>query len=149
MILKPLTLLILMAPLLGSCVYTSFPLIPAVQASTFPSRFETKGFVLEGGNLSLKVKLRSSASSASGGFLSVVWFEEDAEVGRDSIYLDKSSPVATFHYPYKPDKTYRASLIFKGDVVRQFEYEPPEKALPEKAPTQKAPAETPKLPETK
>jgi len=125
--LKHAVLLLLAAPLLGSCVYTSFPLVPAVQAGTFPSRFETKGFVLEPGNLALKVTLRSSTGSSSGGFLSVVWFEEDGEVGRDSVYLDKSSPEATFRYPYKPDKTYRASLIFRGDVVRQFEYEPPEK----------------------
>jgi|GEM_PF-1458216 len=134
----------LLTPLLGGCVYTSFPLIPAVQAGTFPSRFETKGFVLEPGNLSLKVKLRSSTGSASGGFLSVVWFEEDAEVGRDSIYLDLSKPEATFRFPYKPDKTYRASLIFKGDVVRQFEYEPLEKA-----PAQKVPVVKPKTPDPK
>ena len=122
--LKLATVLLMVNPLLGGCVYTSFPLIPVVQAGTFPSRFETKGFVLEPGNLSLKVTLRSSDK----GFLSVVWFEEDGEVGRDSVYLDPSSPVATFRYPLKPDKIYRASLIFKGDVVRQFEYEPPEKA---------------------
>lgn len=132
---KLFSLLILTAPLLGGCVYTSFPLIPAVQSGTFPSRFETKGFVLEPGNLMLKVKLRSSDR----GFLSVVWFEDDTEVGRDSVYLDPSAPEALFRFPVKPDRPYRANLIFKGDVVRQFEYEPPEKPspvgkIPEKVP---------------
>ncbi len=120
-------------PLLGGCVYTSFPLIPAVQSGTFPSRFESKGLMLEPGNLSLKVKLRSSTASPSAGFLSVVWYEDDKEVGRDSVYLDASAPEATFRYPYKVEKPYRASLIFRGDVVRQFDYEPPEK-VPEPKP---------------
>lgn len=112
---------ILLGGSLSSCRFTTFPLIPEVRKGTFPARFMSKGITLEGEKLQLEVTLASPLP----GYASVIWYENDKEMARDSHYVDVVDPHATFDIPYQKDKYYRAMLLFDKTVLRQFEYGTP------------------------
>jgi hypothetical protein len=109
---------LLLCASLSSCRFTTFPLIPEVRKGTFPARFISKGITLEGEKLQLEVNLVSSLA----GYASIIWYENDKEMARDSHYVDAKEPQATFDLPYQKDKYYRAMLLFDKTVLRQFEY---------------------------
>jgi hypothetical protein len=112
---------ILLCASLSSCRFTTFPLIPEVRQGTFPARFSSSGIKLEGEKLELVVSLASDQA----GYASIIWFENDKEMARDSHYVDAKEPQATFDIPYQKDKYYRAMLLFNKTVLRQFEYGTP------------------------
>ncbi len=118
---KILIVSILLCASLSSCRFTTFPLIPEVRKGTFPARFNSKGITLEGEKLQLEVTLASPLP----GYASVIWYENDKEMARDSHYVDTVDPQATFDIPYQKDKYYRAMLLFDKTVLRQFEYGTP------------------------
>ena len=115
---RPLLLAPLLALLLGGCRYTFIPVIPAPVAISLPTRLVTASLRREGGDLIASAALSGNIRA---GYLSVVWFDADRELGRDSVYLDAAQRSAEFRIT-APDKgSYRALLSFDGVLLRQVE----------------------------
>lgn len=101
-----------------SCRYTTFPIIPPTVQGTFPARLSAGSLTRSGENLVLSVKLDAKRRA---GYLGVVWFRGDAELGRDQAYLDAAGPAAVFRLQAPEKGFYRAVVTFEGDALRQFE----------------------------
>ncbi|ULH16394.1 hypothetical protein MF271_07340 [Deinococcus sp. KNUC1210] len=114
--------LVLLAPLLalllGGCRYTFIPIIPDPVAVSLPTRLVTASLRRDGRELIASAALSGKIEA---GYLSVVWFDADRELGRDSVYLDATQRSAEFRIT-APDKgSYRALLSFGGVLLRQVE----------------------------
>ncbi len=111
-------LALLLAPLLGGCRYTFIPVIPRRVQVDLPARITSASLRREGRELLLGAQLSGRFEP---GYLEVVWFEQDRELGRDSVYLDAQQRSASFRL-LAPDKgSYRAMLSFGGVLLRQLE----------------------------
>jgi len=107
-----------LAPALGACRYTFIPLVPAEVQGTFPARVRDARLARLGPDLTLEVTLDPRTRA---GYLTVVWYREDTELGRDSAYLDADEPTAVFRLAAAQKGNYRAVLSYEGSVLRQFE----------------------------
>jgi hypothetical protein len=114
----PLLLLTVLAPLLGACRYTFIPVIPPRLEAKVPARIVSAELKRVGGDLVVSASL---AGQLNPDFLSVVWYNADTELGRDSVYLDPAKPGGEFRLT-APDKgSYRALLSYGGVLLRQVE----------------------------
>ena len=121
---KNLVLLLPFALLLGSCRYTSFPLVPPVLQGEVPARLSTGSLQRVGEALELRLALDPRSGS---GFIDVAWFDGDTLLARDRAYVDASEPTAVFRLAAPRSGEFRALVSFEGTLLRQFE-------LPEAAP---------------
>ncbi len=110
--------LLLLTPLLGGCRYTFIPLVPPPVKVSLPPRIVTAELRREGPDLVAAVKMGGELAP---GYLTVVWYNADTELGRDSLYLDPSQQGGEFRMT-APDKgSYRALLSYDGVLLRQVE----------------------------
>ncbi|WP_045233511.1 hypothetical protein, partial [Deinococcus pimensis] len=109
--------LALLAALLSGCRYTSFPVIPQEVRGELPTRLSGGSLVRQGQELVLSVRLDPRGG---GGFVTVAWFRDDTELGRDAVYLDAKEPAATLRTTAPEQGNYRAVVSFEGNVLRQF-----------------------------
>ncbi|WP_110886213.1 hypothetical protein [Deinococcus yavapaiensis] len=111
-------LLLPLALLLGSCRYTSFPLVPPVLQGDVPARLSAASLQRVGDALELRLVLDARSGS---GFFDVAWFDGDALLARDRTYVDASDPNAVFRLSATPGGEFRALVSFEGTLLRQFE----------------------------
>ncbi|AFZ68881.1 hypothetical protein [Deinococcus peraridilitoris] len=124
---------------LSACRYTTFPLAPPTLQGEFPARLSEGLLARDGGDLTLTVRLDARSKS---GFLTVAWFRDDTELGRDRVYLDIREPTAQFRLGAPEPGFYRAVVLFEGAILRQFELEEVPVA-PSSAPAPPAPGGAP------
>lgn len=110
--------LLLLAPLLGGCRYTFLPLVPPPAQITLPTRIVTATLRREGDDLIVTAALSGQFRA---GYLSVVWYRDDTEQGRDSVYLDAAQRSAEFRLAAPQKGSYRALLSHDGVLLRQVE----------------------------
>jgi hypothetical protein len=110
--------LLLLAPLLGACRYSLIPIIPPSVQVTLPTRITSATLRREGDALIVSATLGGQFSPD---YLSVVWYEADTELGRDSVYLDRQKPSAEFRLSAPGKGSYRALLSYAGVLLRQVE----------------------------
>ena len=135
-----LALLFCLAGLFSSCRYTTFPIIPPTVQGEFPARLSAGSLRRDGQDLLLSVKLDARRKA---GYLGVVWFRGDAELGRDRAYLDAREPAAVFRFAAPEKGFYRAVITFEGDVLRQFDLAEVPIIPPAPAPAAEPPPEPP------
>lgn len=116
--LLPLLLTALLCPLLQGCRYNFVPVIPREAALELPIRLTSAALVRSGTRLEVSAKLEGQIKS---GYLGVVWFEGDHELGRDSVYLDEAQRQAHFVLEAPQKGNYRAMLLFEGTLLRQLD----------------------------
>lgn len=112
--------LLLLGLVLGGCTPTFWPLIPPERpplASELPPRLSGGTLRRDGDALQLDIALLGGRD----GFLEVVWFAGDRELGRDAVYLDAAQPAARFRIAAPGRGTHRALLVFEGELLRQLE----------------------------
>lgn len=115
---KNLVLLLPLALLLGSCRYTSFPLVPPVLQGEVPARLSAGSLQRVGDGLELRLALDARSGS---GFFDVAWFDGDTLLARDRTYVDASDPNAVFRLSAPRGGEFRALVSFEGTLLRQFE----------------------------
>ncbi|WP_293911401.1 hypothetical protein [Deinococcus sp.] len=104
--------------LLSGCRYNFIPVIPAEVSLELPLRLTNATLQRQGGELLVRAKVEGPVSK---GYLSVVWYSGDAELGRDSRYLDGAGRSAEFRL-MAPDKAdYKALLLYQGVLLRQLD----------------------------
>lgn len=140
--------LLLMPFAFSACRYTTFPLVPPVLQGEFPARLAEGTLARDGEDLTLGVRLDTRGKA---GFVTVVWFRGDAELGRDRVYLDAREPRAQFRFSAPERGFYRAVVSFEGTILRQFELEevpavPPPNPTPAPAPAPTTPSTPPSTP---
>lgn len=109
--------LLLLLPL-SSCRYAYFPPIPKPLNLEMPTRVQQVTLQREEGQLKLRVQL---AGRFEAGFLKVVWYDSNKEIGRDSVYVDAAQPWASFTLDAPEAGAYRAILVFDDVALRQVE----------------------------
>lgn len=116
----PLMLSLLLLPLLSSCRFNFFPLIPekAPDAISLPIRISKLTLVRQDKELVLKANIIGDFKP---GYLTVKWFNNFDAISEDNIYLDKDQRSATFRLPAPEKAAYRATLMFGEKVLRQVE----------------------------
>ncbi|GEM45013.1 hypothetical protein DC3_06480 [Deinococcus cellulosilyticus NBRC 106333 = KACC 11606] len=124
--------------LLTSCTFISFPVIPDPVSVELPVVPKSEGLILQDKTLSLKVSIPSGE-----GFVGVIWYQQDRELGRESIYIDEKLPEVTFKQTVDPARPHRVVLLYQKKIIRQYEYTPPKVEEPEK------PASGPDVPKDK
>lgn len=109
----------LLALVLGGCTPTFWPLIPPERpiAGELPPRLGAGTLRRDGDALLLDIALQRGEP----GFLEVVWFRGDRELGRDVVYLDAAQPQARFRLAAPARGHYRALLLYGGELLRQLE----------------------------
>lgn len=117
---KNLALLLPFALLMGSCRYTSFPLVPPALQGDVPARLSAGSLKRAGETLELRLTLDARVG---GGFFDVAWFDGDALIARDRAYVDPSDPNAVFRLAAERGGAYRVLVSFEGNLLRQFELE--------------------------
>ncbi|GGJ19321.1 hypothetical protein [Deinococcus roseus] len=122
-------LLLVCTVLLSGCTFISFPLIPDPVSVELPVLPRTEGLVLQDKTLLLKVSIPSGE-----GYLGVIWYQQDKELGRESVYIDEKIPEVTFKQEADPAKPYRVVLLYQKRIIRQYEYVPPQPAKTEDDP---------------
>lgn len=128
-------LAVLMLPLLLSgCTFISFPIVPDPVQASFPVLPKTDGLVLQDTTLFLKVSIPSGE-----GYLGVIWYQQDKELGRESVYIDAQVPEVTFKKTIDPKLPHRAILLYQQKIIRQYEYTPPPAPKPETPPAEQNP----------
>ena len=115
---RPMLLLLLIAPLLGACRYSFIPIIPPQVQVSLPTRIASAALRREGNDLVVAAQL---AGQVVPDYLSVVWYDADTELGRDSVYLDNTQRAAEFRLPAPNKGSYRALLSYGGVLLRQVE----------------------------
>ena len=122
--LLPLLLAPLLALPLSACRYAYLPLVPDTVAVPLPARLVTASLRREGSDLIASAGLSgvgTQGGQTGAGYLSVVWFDADRELGRDSVYLDAAQRSAEFRLSAPQKGSYRALLSFGGILLRQVE----------------------------
>lgn len=111
--------LLLLALILSGCTPTFWPLIPPERpiAAELPPRLSAGTLRRDGDALLLDIALQGGLA----GFLEVVWFWGDRELGRDAVYLDAAQASARFRIAAPGQGNYRALLVFEGELLRQLE----------------------------
>lgn len=115
--LLPLVLALLLAPMLGGCRYNFVPVIPREVPFELPVRLTKASLQRLDTGLEVKATLEGQVKA---GYLSVVWFDGDHELGRDSVYLDAQQRQARFVFQAPNKGDYRAMLLFDGELLRQL-----------------------------
>ncbi len=110
--------LLLLTPLLGGCRYTFLPLIPPQVQVSLPTRISKAELRREGNDLVVAVTLGGELTPD---YLSVVWYDADTELGRDSLYLDNTQRSGEFRMTAPKKGSYRALLSYAGVLLRQVE----------------------------
>ncbi|WP_425147846.1 hypothetical protein [Deinococcus sp.] len=113
-----LALLLTLLPLLGGCRYTFIPVIPERVAISLPPSLASASLLRRGDELLVSAALGGQITP---GYLSVVWYDGDKELGRDSVYLDTELRRAEFRLQAPAKGSYRALLSFGGVLLRQVE----------------------------
>lgn len=116
----PLLLSLLLLPILSSCRFNLFPLIPekAPDAISLPIRISKLTLVRQDKELVLNAQIIGDFKP---GYLTVKWFNNFDPISEDNIYLDKDQRSATFKLPAPEKAAYRATLMFGEKVLRQVE----------------------------
>ena len=115
---RPLLILLLLTPLLGGCRYTFLPLVPPPMQVSLPTRIVTAALRRDGNDLIASATLSGQVVP---GYLNVVWYDKDTELGRDSVYLDSAQRTAEFRLTAPAKGSYRALLSYGGVLLRQVE----------------------------
>ena len=115
---RPLLILLLLTPLLGGCRYTFLPLVPPPAQLSLPARIVTAALRRDGDELIVSATLSGQPTPD---YLSVAWFDNDTELGRDSVYLDSAQRGAEFRITAAKKGSYRALLSYGGVLLRQVE----------------------------
>ena len=115
---RPLLFLLLVMPLLGGCRYSFVPIIPPSVQVTLPTRITSAALRREGDALIVSATLGGQFAPD---YLSVVWYDNDTELGRDSVYLDRAKLSAEFRLNAPGKGSYRALLSYAGVLLRQVE----------------------------
>jgi hypothetical protein len=110
--------LLLLTPLLGSCRYSFIPLIPDRVDVELPTRIAAADLKREGETLVASATL---AGLFKPDYLTVVWFNGDTELGRDSIYLDAAQRGGQFKLTAPAKGSYRVMLSYGGVLLRQVD----------------------------
>ncbi|MFC4456001.1 hypothetical protein [Deinococcus sonorensis] len=110
--------LLLLVPLLGACRYTFIPVIPPRVQVALPPRLTQATLKRAGDELQLSATLTGEVQP---GYLTVVWMDQDREVGRDNVYLDAQQRQAAFRLNAPQKGSYRAMLFFGGTLLRQLD----------------------------
>ncbi|WP_424951119.1 hypothetical protein [Deinococcus sp.] len=110
--------LLLLTPLLGGCRYSFIPIIPPPLQVSLPTRIVAAELRREGDDLTVSATLSGSFTPD---YLSVVWYDADTELGRDSVYLDNAQRAASFRMTAPRKGSYRALLSYGGVLLRQIE----------------------------
>ena len=110
--------LLLLTPLLGGCRYTFLPLIPPPVQVSLPTRLVKAELRREGDDLVVAATLSGDLKPD---YLSVVWYDADTELGRDSLYLDNTQRSGEFRMTAPKKGSYRALLSYAGVLLRQVE----------------------------
>jgi hypothetical protein len=115
---RPLLLCLALLPILASCRYNFIPVIPREVRLELPLRLTNATLQRQASDLLVKAKVEGPASS---GYLSIVWFSGDTELGRDSRYLDAAARSAEFCLTAPEKADYKALLLYQGVLLRQLD----------------------------
>lgn len=113
----PLVLIALLGPVLSGCRYNFVPVIPREVPLELPVRLTKATLQRLEARLEVQATLEGPVKA---GYLSVVWFDGDHELGRDSVYLDAQQRQAHFVLAAPNKGDYRAMLLFDGELLRQL-----------------------------